>query len=195
MSLPPPVVSLLRVLYGKDWLRDRKACAYYRAFTQITSCGMLHVYQCCNVVCLCSSGQPELQLQLQLRWSLYQPPLPASTPSHLQALFCVSRQVLRLPLWSQRLRGLQGNISGLWSTSQSALQWKCKQFVNVCHAGKKEGCFILVWKQPQSSQDNKHVNAQPCGCLLLCSLALVSYWLLCSEKIYDIWLVSALLPV
>lgn len=77
---------------------------------------------CGVILCVCSSWKPELQLQL--RRPFRQPPLPAAPSPHLQALFCVSRQVLGLPLWRQRLRGLQGNMSVFWSASQRALYKK-----------------------------------------------------------------------
>ena len=39
----------------------------------------------------------------QLRRDRAQPPLPAAPPPHLQALLCLPGQILRLPLWGQRL--------------------------------------------------------------------------------------------
>lgn len=37
-----------------------------------------------------------------------QPPLTSTSTPHLQALLRMSGQIFRIPLWSQRLRGLQG---------------------------------------------------------------------------------------
>lgn len=65
------------------------------------------------ILCICSSGKPELQL----RRPVHQPSLPSATPPHIQTLFCLSRQIFWLPLRSQRLWGLQGKTSGLWSIS------------------------------------------------------------------------------
>lgn len=70
-------------------------------------------HQCC--VSYIHSGWKS-DLQLWLRRPVRQSVLAAATSTHIQALFCVSRQVLRLPLWRQRLRRLQGNALGRWST-------------------------------------------------------------------------------
>lgn len=117
-------------------------------------------------LCVCSSWKPELQLQLRLRWSVRQPVLPAAPSSHLQALFCVSRQVLRLPLRRQRLRGLQGkngwpvvcftacsSLKGslmrqVDSTKLYSLSGHC---INVCHA-------VLWWNLWIDSKTHKRIN-------------------------------------
>lgn len=63
-------------------------------------CAMLRVVAWfSNRPSLSSHRDPEQQF----RRDRAQPPLAASPPPHLQALLCLSRQILRLPLWGQRL--------------------------------------------------------------------------------------------
>lgn len=77
-----------------------------------------YVIWCCV---LCSGGESELQLQLQLGRPVHSARLAAAASAHLQTLLCVPGQVLGLPLRSERLRGLQGNAAGRWSASRCFL--------------------------------------------------------------------------
>lgn len=115
-------------------------------------------YQCCVGSCIHSGWKSDLQLWL--RRPVRQSSLAAAPSTHIQALFCVSRQVLRLPLWRQRLRGLQGNVLGLWSASQRAhLLHRITSFIKLfpqttllsevivwlCYALQKEWDFANIW--------------------------------------------------
>lgn len=76
----------------------------FRLRLSLTMCYMLpavlaHVR--CVCVCVCSGWKPELQLQF--RRPVRQRPLPAAPSAHVQALFCVSGQVLGVSLRRQRL--------------------------------------------------------------------------------------------
>lgn len=51
--------------------------------------------------------------EYQLRGDSAKPTLASPAAPRLQALLCVPGQVLRVPLWCQRLRGLQGETPGL----------------------------------------------------------------------------------
>lgn len=47
-----------------------------------------------------------------------QPPLTSSSTPHLQALLCMSGQILRIPLWSQCLRRVQGRQANKLTLTQ-----------------------------------------------------------------------------
>lgn len=99
------IFMFVLMLYGKQLVFFRTSALSAR-WPRVASCCVFR-----------SRRQPDLQLRL--RRPVRQAFLPATASSHVQALLCVSGQVLGLPLRRQRLWGLQGKTPGLWSDSPS----------------------------------------------------------------------------
>lgn len=82
--------------------------------------------------------------EYQLRGDSAKPALASPSTPRLQALLCVPGQVLRVPLWCQRLWGLQGETPGL-PLNLPSKQDICQSYCfHVISTGKKKEKKLFI---------------------------------------------------